>query len=78
MDVAALVLGWTAANMLHHDKQIGPLLDQFPWAGVTIPAFTIGIVLVTDIVLRLRTRACMQEEPALAEDEPHPASADKH
>jgi YjbE family integral membrane protein len=77
MDVAALVLGWTAANMLHHDKQVGPFLDQFPWANVAIPAFTIGFVLVADIVLRLRARARKKHALSPAEGERHPASAAK-
>jgi YjbE family integral membrane protein len=77
MDVAALVLGWTAANMLHHDKQVGPLLDQFPWANVAIPVFTIGFVLVADIVLRLRARARKKQAPEPTEGERHTASAAK-
>ena len=75
MDVAALVLGWTAANMLHHDKQVGPFLDQFPGANIAIPALTIGIVLVADIILRLRARA-RKQALAPTEDEQRPASAE--
>jgi YjbE family integral membrane protein len=77
MDVAALVLGWTAANMLHHDQQVGPFLDQFPWANVAIPVFTIGFVLVADIVLRLRARARKRQAPEPTEGERHTASAAK-
>lgn len=74
MDVAALVLGWTAANMLEHDKQVGPFLAQFPYANIAVPAICLGFVLVADIIIRLRARARKQSSPQ-AEGEPSPASA---
>jgi YjbE family integral membrane protein len=76
LDVAALVLGWTAANMLHHDKQLGPILDQYPWTTVVVPALTIGFVLVADVFLRLRARAHKQV-PTAVEGESRSESAAK-
>jgi YjbE family integral membrane protein len=73
MDVAALVLGWTAATMLEHDKQVGPFLGQFPLSNIAIPVVTLGFVLVADIVIRLRARA-RQQPSAPAESGPSPAS----
>ena len=54
LDVAALVLGWTAANMLLEDHQIGPLLHGIPGAQVVIPVLCVGFVLAVDLVLRRR------------------------
>ncbi len=74
MDVAALVLGWTAANMLQHDKQVGPFLDQLPWANIAIPVVCIGFVLVADIILRLRAGERKRAQ-APSEGERSPESA---
>lgn len=57
LDVAALVLGWTAANMALHDLRLGPILDQWAWSGLTVHAAGIGVVLAVDVALRLRARA---------------------
>jgi|SRR5690348_15427159 len=57
LDVAALVLGWTAANMVLHDLRLGPILDQWAWSGLAVHAAGIGIVLAVDVALRLRERA---------------------
>jgi YjbE family integral membrane protein len=55
LDVAALVLGWTAANMLLHDLRLGPWLhDTVPYADITLHALGVGIVLAIDIALRVR------------------------
>jgi YjbE family integral membrane protein len=55
LDVAALVLGWTAANMLLHDRQIGPLLHGLPGAEVGVHVLCVGLVLAVDVALRRRT-----------------------
>lgn len=53
LDVAALVLGWTAANMILDDIRLGPVLEHLPWTQIAIPIATIAIVVVADILLRL-------------------------
>jgi YjbE family integral membrane protein len=56
LDVAALVLGWTAASMLLHDLRLGPVLhDALPYAEVLISALGIGVVLAADVLLRVRS-----------------------
>ncbi len=37
LDLAALVLAWTAANMLLQDQKIGPLLSHLIDGGLTVP-----------------------------------------
>jgi YjbE family integral membrane protein len=56
LDVAALVLGWTAANMLLQDFHVGPILDAVPYTEFVVPVIGLGIVLVFDALLRLRDR----------------------
>jgi YjbE family integral membrane protein len=55
LDVAALVLGWTAANMVLHDGRLGPLLsDALPSAAVVVHVVGVGVVLAADVLLRAR------------------------
>jgi YjbE family integral membrane protein len=54
LDLAALVLGWTAASMVLDDRQVGPLLATLPWTRPVVLALVVGIVLVADLLLRLR------------------------
>lgn len=56
LDVAALVLAWTGANMMLHDLRLGDILDNYAWTAIAIPAISLGIVLVADVLLRLRDR----------------------
>src|SRR5205807_9928507 len=42
LDVAALVLAWTAANMILDDIRLGPLLEHFPWTRIVLPAVAFG------------------------------------
>ncbi len=56
LDIASLILAWTAANMILSDLRLGPVLDKVAWIDVAIPALTLGTVLVVDVVLRLRAR----------------------
>ncbi len=57
LDLAALVLGYTAAGMLLHDLRLGPVLhDGLPYADVVIYTLGVGIVLVVDVVFRVRER----------------------
>jgi YjbE family integral membrane protein len=44
LNVASLVLAWTAASMLLSDMRLGPLLDHLPWSDFVVPAITITIV----------------------------------
>lgn len=56
LDVAALVLGWTAGSMLVHDIRLGPALAALPNAAILLPAAGVVIVLACDIWLRVRER----------------------
>jgi YjbE family integral membrane protein len=54
LDIASLVLGWTAAHMILDDINLGPVLDRFPWTDYAIPAVAIALILVADFYLRWR------------------------
>lgn len=55
LDVAALVLGWTAAGMALHDLRLGPVLhDLLPHIEILIYALGVGAVLLVDVLLRAR------------------------
>lgn len=69
LDLASLVLAWTAAGMIMHDKLVGPPLEawlppQFtqPWIGsLSIVEVGLGIlfvlaILIVDILLRTRKK----------------------
>ncbi|HLG75518.1 MAG TPA: YjbE family putative metal transport protein [Ktedonobacteraceae bacterium] len=56
LDVAALALAWTAANMILDDIRLGPVFEHLPWTQIAIPAIAFVIVIVADILLRLRER----------------------
>jgi YjbE family integral membrane protein len=56
LDVAALVLGWTAARMILDDIRLGPVFEGLAWTHWVIPIATLGIVLVADVLLRLRQK----------------------
>lgn len=56
LDVAALVLAWTAANMILDDIRLGPVLEHFPWTQLVLPAVAIAVVIAVDILLRLRDK----------------------
>lgn len=51
MDLASLVLAWTAANMLLDDQRVGEWLAQIPGTQILVPAFAIAIVLIVDLFL---------------------------
>ena len=64
LDVAALVLGWTAAGMALHDLRFGPILHAaLPYAEVIVPALGVSIVLAIDVALRLRARRGSPDQP---------------
>lgn len=56
LDVAALVLGWTASNMILHDRRLGPILEQQPWTAVVVPVALLGSIIAADIIFRLRRK----------------------
>ncbi|MBX5456592.1 MAG: YjbE family putative metal transport protein [Thermogemmatispora sp.] len=56
LDVAALVLGWTAGHMILGDLRLGPFLKQVWWSEYAVYALCLGLVLAVDIALRLRAR----------------------
>jgi YjbE family integral membrane protein len=54
LDVAALVLGWTAAGMLLHDLHLGPVLHEtLPYTEVIVYAVFVAIVLAADVFQRV-------------------------
>ena len=50
LDVAALVLGWTASNMILHDQRLGPILDQHSWTAFVIPGVILGVILAAHLL----------------------------
>jgi YjbE family integral membrane protein len=62
LDVAALVLGWTAGNMILHDQRLEPLLGQSVWSVVAVHAACIAVVVVADIILLRRSRNGARQE----------------
>ena len=65
LDVAALVLAWTAANMILGDLRLGPILEHYAWTRFAIPAVTFAIVLGADVLLRVRAHKAVQQKAAL-------------
>jgi YjbE family integral membrane protein len=55
LDIAALILVWTAANMIIEDIRLAPVFEHFPWAQFALPAVAFAIVIVADILLRVRS-----------------------
>jgi YjbE family integral membrane protein len=56
LNVAALMLAWTAANMMLDDIRLGPTLEHLPWAQFALPTVAFGVVIAANIRLRLRDR----------------------
>ena len=76
LDVAALVLGWTASNMLLHDLRLGPILEQYPWTAVVVPAVILGIIVAADVIFRMRRRPTLSSPKAPASQREIPAPND--
>ncbi len=54
LDVAALVLGWTAASMVLHDLRLGPVLhNALPYAEVLL--YALKVVLAADVLFACET-----------------------
>ena len=55
LDAAALVLAWTGSNMILDDlRQSSTIITSLPWLRVAIPITAFSIVIIADIVLRVR------------------------
>ena len=57
LDVAALALAWTGANMVLSDLRLGPWFGRYPWSQLVVPAFAFAVVLIANALLRLRKDA---------------------
>jgi YjbE family integral membrane protein len=51
LDLACLILAWTAATMLLSDTQLGRILDNFAWTQIALPALALSITLAVDLYL---------------------------
>jgi YjbE family integral membrane protein len=56
LDLAALVLGWTAGSMVFHDGIIGPYLSGLPFGQYLVPAIGAALVLAIDVFIRWREK----------------------
>ncbi len=54
LDVAALVLAWTAAKMVLDDRSLTPVLEHLPWAQLAVPVAALAMMIVADLFLQLR------------------------
>ncbi len=54
MDIASLVLAWTAAQMMLNDLRLGPILANYSWSSYVLSALALSTVLIADILLRRR------------------------
>lgn len=68
LDLAALTLGWTGGSMALHDHIVGPYLSVVPQATYVVPAAGVAIVLLVDLILRVRAtrvrRRAASQRPA--------------
>jgi YjbE family integral membrane protein len=64
LDVAALVLAWTAGNMILADVRLHPLFEQLPWIRFALPTLTLVIVIAADVLLRLRNARAVSRKSA--------------
>ncbi len=51
LDLASLILAWTAGSMILNDVRLGPLLNNFPWTQVAIPVVALILILFADLFL---------------------------
>jgi YjbE family integral membrane protein len=57
LDLACLVIGWTAANVFLADDTLLPVFQHFPWVNVVAYVVVMVIVLVADAWLHKRARS---------------------
>ncbi|MFI5273223.1 MAG: TerC family protein [Ktedonobacterales bacterium] len=74
LDVAALVLGWTAASMILHDLWLGPVLARAPWTVIAVPVVCVGLVATFDVWLRAAYAGDGVAQAPPARLIPHPLS----
>ncbi|HEY7416422.1 MAG TPA: YjbE family putative metal transport protein [Ktedonobacteraceae bacterium] len=51
LDIASLILAWTAGTMILNDIRLGPMLNNFPWAQIIIPLVASVMILLADLFL---------------------------
>ena len=51
LDLASLILAWTASNMLLNDIRLGPLFAELAWTQFVFPLIALGIVVFVDVYL---------------------------
>lgn len=56
LDIACLIVGWTAANIFLNDDTLLPFFQHFPWVNVVTYVVVTLIVLVIDVYLQKRAR----------------------
>jgi YjbE family integral membrane protein len=56
LDIACLIVGWTAANIFLGDDKLLPFFQRFPWVNIATYLGVTIIVLVVDVYLRTRPR----------------------
>ncbi|HEX3641506.1 MAG TPA: YjbE family putative metal transport protein, partial [Ktedonobacteraceae bacterium] len=56
LDIACLIVGWTAANIFLGDDKLLPFFQRFPWVNIAAYVGVTIIVLVVDVYLRKRPR----------------------
>jgi YjbE family integral membrane protein len=54
LDIACLVVGWTAANIFLGDDKLLPFFQRFPWVNIAAYVGVTIIILVVDVYLRKR------------------------
>jgi len=62
LDVSALILAWTTAQMILDDKYLGPTFDRLPWTKIATTTAVFVIVIATDVYLRLREKQKLREK----------------
>lgn len=70
LDLAAIVLGWTAGTMVIHDGIVGPYLSGLPVANYLIPAIGAAVVVVIDLFIRARQKRAVAARTVPIEHEP--------
>lgn len=56
LDLACIVLAWTASHILLGDDSLQYFFDSLPWLQIVAPAVAIAIVFAADIYLRRRDK----------------------
>lgn len=64
LDLAAIVLGWTAGTMIFHDQILHPYLTAIPYGDYVLGALGALVVLGIDLFLRWRERRRRHAAPA--------------